>query len=177
MWTTIASHCPPRRSIRRNSTATIPISSLSLGAGVEESRPSEHLGPINVVNGRVHLDNLPEIPTGPGIPAYDKIRIYRNLSSDAGQFYLVDEIDPGQDYTDSKTDAQISDLSIITNKKVDLDGPKLASNTLLTNVLRRDGLDYVQVYEEGTLSFQGRKGGRALIAKNSPSRPIPRCRT
>ncbi len=134
-------------------------------AGIEESRPSEPLGPINVVNGRVHLENLPDIPTGPGIPAYDKIRIYRNLSSDAGQYYLVDEVDPGQDYTDSKTDTEISDLSIITNKKVDLDGPKLASNTLLTNVLRRDGLDYVQVYEEGVLSFQGRKGGRALDRK------------
>jgi flagellar hook protein FlgE len=131
-------------------------------AGIEESRPSLPLGPINVVNGRVHLDNLPEIPTGPGVPAYDKIRVYRNLASDASQYYLVDEIDPGLDYTDSKTDAAISDLTVSTNKKVDLDGPKLASNTLLTNVIRRDSLNYGAVFDIGTLTFQGRKGGRAL---------------
>jgi flagellar hook protein FlgE len=134
--------------------------------GEEESRPSLPLGPINVVNGRVHLSNLPEIPTGPGIPAYDKIRIYRNLASDASQFYLVDEVNPGEDFTDSKTDAQISDLSVVTNKLVDMDGPKLASNTLLTNVIRRDGFDYENAFSLGTLSFQGRKGGRALEAKN-----------
>lgn len=134
-------------------------------AGEEESRPSLPLGPINVVNGRVHLDNLPEIPTGPGIPAYDTIRIYRNLSSDASQFYLVDEVTPGQDFTDSRTDAEISDLNVAGNKKIDMDGPKLASNTLLTNVLRRDGFDYQPMFEEGTLSFQGRKGGRALARK------------
>lgn len=134
-------------------------------AGIEESRPSLPLGPINVVNGRVHLENLPEIPVGPGIPAYDRIRIYRNLAGNAGQYYLVDEIMPGQDYTDSKTDAEISDLTIPGNKQVDLDGPKLASNTLLTNVIRRDGFDFEQVFKEGTLSFQGRKGGRSLERK------------
>lgn len=134
-------------------------------AGEEESRPSLPLGPINVVNGRVHLDNLPEIPTGPGVPAYDKIRIYRNLASDSSQFYLVDEIDPGQDYTDSRLDAAISDINVPPNKRIDLDGPKLASNTLLTNVVRRDSLDYDPVFELGTLSFQGRKGGRALAAQ------------
>lgn len=133
--------------------------------GEEESRPSLPLGPINVVNGRVHLSDLPPIPSGPGVPAYDKIRIYRNLASDASQFYLVDEVDPGQDYTDSKSDASISDLSVSTNKLVDMDGPKLASNTLLTNVLRRDGFDYENAFELGTLSFQGRKGGRALERK------------
>ncbi|HTN73666.1 MAG TPA: flagellar hook-basal body complex protein [Pirellulaceae bacterium] len=135
-------------------------------AGEEESRPSLPLGPINIVNGRAHLVDLPEIPTGPGIPAYDKVRIYRNLASDSSQYYLVDEIDPGQDYTDSKTDAEISDLTVVTNKLVDLDGPKLASNTLLTNVIRRDSLDFEPMFEEGTLSFQGRKGGRALDRKD-----------
>lgn len=133
--------------------------------GEEESRPSLPIGPINVVNGRVHLSDLPAIPTGPGIPAYDKIRIYRNLASDASQFYLVDEVDPGEDFTDSKSDAEISDLDVITNKLIDMDGPKLASNTLLTNVLRRDGVNYDNMFQLGELSFQGRKGGRALDRK------------
>jgi flagellar hook protein FlgE len=134
-------------------------------AGIEESRPSLPLGPVNVVNGRIHLTNLPEIPVGPGIPAYDQIRIYRNLAGDASQFYLVDQVAPGQDYTDSRSDAEISDLAIPGNKLVDLDGPKLASNTLLTNVLRRDGFDFEQLFQIGTLSYQGRKGGRALSRK------------
>jgi flagellar hook protein FlgE len=136
-------------------------------AGVEESRPSLALGPQNVVNGRVHLSDLPAPPAA-GVPPYNEIRIYRNLASDSGSFYLVDSIDPAvtTEYTDSRTDAEISDLTIPANKIVDLDGPKIAPNTLLTNVVRRDGLDYENLFVEGELSFAGRKGGRALAEKN-----------
>ncbi len=38
------------------------------------------------------------------------------------------------------------------------------SNTLLTNVLKRDGLTYQNAFQIGTLSYSGRKGGRALGA-------------
>jgi flagellar hook protein FlgE len=130
--------------------------------GVEESRPSVLLGPQNVINSRIHLQNLP-IPSGP--PGYDKVRIYRNVATDANQFYLVDEVNPGESYTDSKSDAQISDLNVPGNQTIDLDGPKLASNTLLTNVVSRNGLSYDQVFQLGTLEFDGRKGDRALGAK------------
>lgn len=136
--------------------------------GEEESRPSLLLGPQNVVNNRVHLSNLPTPPVpGPGdsFPAYDKVRIYRNLASDSNSFYLVGEVSPGDDFTDSSSDAAISDLTNPANKAIDLDGPKLSSNTLLVNVLRRDGLDFENLFEEGTLSFAGRKGGRALTPK------------
>lgn len=134
-------------------------------AGEEESRPSPLLGPVNVVNGRVHLTNLPTPPVpGPGdtFPAYDKVRIYRNTSNDSSQFYLVDELDPGQEYTDSKSDAAISDLTVLGNQKVDLDGPKIDPNTLLVNVTKRDQLDYQHLFDVGTLSFTARKGGREL---------------
>ncbi|MEQ8791425.1 MAG: flagellar hook-basal body complex protein [Pirellulaceae bacterium] len=136
--------------------------------GEEESRPSLLLGPQNVVNNRIHLSNLPTPPVpGPGdaFPAYDMIRIYRNLSSDANSFFLVGEVAPGDDFTDNRSDAAISDLLNPANKAIDLDGPKLSSNTLLTNVLRRDELDFEAMFTEGTLSFAGRKGGRALDAK------------
>jgi flagellar hook protein FlgE len=138
-------------------------------AGEEESRPSLLVGPQNVVNGAIHLQNLPAPPVpGPGdnFPAYDKVRIYRNLASDANTFYLVSEVDPGEDFTDRRTDAAISDLNNPANQQLDLDGPKISSNTLLVNVVRRDELDFEQLFQEGTLTFQGRKGGRTLSPKD-----------
>ncbi|MGI8980769.1 MAG: flagellar hook-basal body complex protein [Pirellulaceae bacterium] len=133
--------------------------------GEQESRPSILLGPQNVINGRIHLQNLPTPPVPPpgaGYPAYDQIRIYRNLASDASQFYLVAQVNPGDSYTDSRSDIQISDLAVPGNQQIDLDGPKLASTTLLTNVIKRSGLDYEQLFQLGTLEFTGRKGERAL---------------
>ena len=126
------------------------------------------VGPQNVVNGRISLTNLPVPPVpGPesGFPAYDEIRIYRNLSGDQNNYYLVDTVAPGSDYTDSKSDEDIADLSAPGNKLVDLDGPTITSNTLLTDVLKRDGLTYQNAFEVGTLNYSGRKGGRALGTK------------
>ena len=136
------------------------------GAGLQDSRPSVVLGPQNVINGRVLLRNLPQIPAGIN-PPYTSVSIYRNLSTDTSKFYLVDTIAPGagRDYTDSKTDATIA-----ANAPLDFDGPRADSNTLLTNLLRRDNLSYEKLFDlgsatSGTLSFAGRKGGRSLEAK------------
>lgn len=138
-------------------------------AGDPETKPSVLVGPQNIVDGRIHLTNLPTPPVPPatgGFPAYDTIRIYRNTATDQNSFYLVDSISPGQDYTDSKTDAEISNLAIVGNQQVDLDGPAIDSNTLLVNVTRRDGLEYSEPFRIGNLSFSARKGGRSLEAKN-----------
>ena len=137
-------------------------------AGEPESRPSPLLGPQNVVDGRVVLNNFPTPPTPPasgGFPAYDQVRIYRNLANDPNSFYLVDTVAPSGKYTDSKTDAQISNLATIGNKAVNLDGPVVNSNTLLVDVTRRDGLDYEKPFVVGELTFKGRKGGRLLDEK------------
>ena len=137
-------------------------------AGEEESRPSALIGPRNVENGRVHLTNIPIPPTPPpagGFPEYDQIRIYRNLASDTNSFYLVDTIGPGEDYTDSRSDADISDMTNPANHLIDLDGPKIGPNTLLVDVLRRDGFNYENVFQEGTLEFNARKGGRSLATR------------
>ncbi|MCC6512086.1 MAG: flagellar hook-basal body complex protein, partial [Pirellulaceae bacterium] len=134
-------------------------------SGEPETRPSALLGPQNIVNGRVHLTNFPTPPVPPpsgGFPAYDSIRIYRNTAADQNSYYLVDTITPGQDYTDNKADSDISNLTVTGNKKADLDGPQIDSNTLLTNVLKRDGLDYSNVFTLGELTFNARKGGRNL---------------
>ena len=138
-------------------------------AGDPETRPSVALGPTNIVNGRIHLSNFPTPPTPPtggGFPAYDQVRIYRNTGGDQNSFYLVDTITPGQDYTDTKSDAQISNLATTGNKALDLDGPQIDSNTLLTNVVKRSGFKYENVFNEGTLSFKARKGGRSLESKD-----------
>ena len=138
-------------------------------SGEKESRPSVLIGPQNIVNGRITLSNLPTPPAagaGSGFPAYDEIRIYRNLAGDQNNFYLVDTVAPGSTYTDSKTDAEIADLSIPGNQLVDLDGPTINSSTLLTDVLKRDGLTYQNAFTTGTLTYNGRKGGRALGGKD-----------
>ena len=137
-------------------------------SGDPESKPSVLVGPQNIVNGRIQLSDFPTPPTPPasgGFPAYDTIRIYRNTATDQNSFYLVDEVAPGQVYTDSKTDAEISNVAISGNKALNLDGPTIDSNTLLVNVTRRDGFDYVNPFKVGSLSFEGRKGGRNLEAK------------
>ena len=137
-------------------------------AGEPESRPSPLLGPQNVVNGRVLLGNFPVPPVPPptgGFPAYDQVRIYRNLANDPNTFYLVDTVAPTAKYTDGKTDAEISNLTTIGNKTVNLDGPTVDSNTLLVNITRRDGFEYQKPFVVGELSFKGRKGGRLLEEK------------
>ena len=164
-----------------NNTATLttPLNENSLNgnysymvtyykAGEPESRPSPLVGPQNVVNGRSFLGNLPTPPVPPtsgGFPAYDEIRIYRNLANDPNTFYLVDTVAPGSSYTDSKSDTAISNLATVGNKKVNLDGPTIDSNTLLVNITTRSGFDYESPFKVGELSFKGRKGGRLLDEK------------
>jgi flagellar hook protein FlgE len=132
-------------------------------AGKPETRPSPLAGPQNVVNGRIQLSNFPTPPTpGPGIPDYDGIRIYRNLANNQDSYFLVDTIGLGQTYTDSKSDSTISNLVTPGNKRVNLDGPTVDSNTLLVDVVRRDGFQYQNIFKEGTLEYKAKKGGRAL---------------
>ena len=134
-------------------------------AGEPESRPSPLLGPQNVANGRIILSNFPTPPVPANVadfPAYDQIRIYRNLSNDPNSFYLVDTVAPGVAYTDSRTDAEISNLSTLGNKTVNLDGPTISSNTRLLDVTTRDGLEYSKPFVEGELTFKARKGARLL---------------
>jgi len=137
--------------------------------GEPDSRPSVLIGPRNIVNGRLSLSGLPTPPTPPvggGFPAYDQIRIYRNLAGDQNNFYLVDSVVPGQTFTDTRSDADIANLATSGNQLLNLDGPTVNSNTLLTNVLKREGNTYQNIFTEGTLSYTGRKGGRALGAKD-----------
>ncbi len=133
--------------------------------GEPESRPSVLIGPQSIASGRASLSNLPTPPVPPvdgGFPAYDEVRIYRNLAGDQNNFFLVDTIAPGQTFTDNKSDAEIADLTQTGNKVLNFNGPTINSGTLLTDVVKREGATYTNLFKVGTLTYDGRKGGRAL---------------
>lgn len=117
-----------------------------------ESRPSPLVGPVNVTNGRIQLNNLPADGSG----QWTVMRIYRSPANDTSTFHYVGEIPnaAGQTYTDS-----LQDAALITNAQIDLDGPRITANTLLTDVLRRESSGFKSVFQLGTLEFTARKGG------------------
>jgi flagellar hook protein FlgE len=122
------------------------------GNGIE-SRPTPLLGPVNVVNGRIELTNLPVDTSG----QWTVRRIYRNSANNPNQFNFVAEIPnmtAGESYTDSASDA-----SIANNAQVNLNGPAVTTNTLLTNVLQYNNGAYQKLFQLGTLSFAGSQGG------------------
>ena len=131
-----------------------------------ESRPSPLIGPRNINGQRIQLQDLPVDASG----QWSVRRIYRNLATDENTFYYVGEINDattaGLSYTD-----RASDTSISSNATINMDGPPIDVNTLLTELLLRDDQVYNNVFsippgENGTLTFTPRKGGRLLTAKD-----------
>jgi flagellar hook protein FlgE len=135
-------------------------------AGIEETRPiALPTGAVTVVDGRIQIQDLPTPPTpGPNdsFPQYDEVKLYRNLRTDPNSFFLVETLQPGDSYTDSKSDQTISDLTLAGNQLLDLDGPRIQADTLLVDVIQRDETTYNNVFTEGVLEFTSRKGGRTL---------------
>lgn len=125
-----------------------------------ESRPSELIGPLSVgVSGRViRLDNLVQ----PTSPDFNAIRIYRTTGNDDSTFYQIADLTAGQtSFADGMADADI-----VGNHTINLDGPRIASSTLLVNLVRREGSTYDNVYADtGVISFTPKKGGRTLDTK------------
>ena len=131
------------------------------GPGLEESRPSPVLGPIRVDQGRIQINDLPDIPTGPNVPAWTEVNIYRNVASDPDSFYLVGTGLPTQSFTDGRSDADISDLDVAGNRAIDFIGPKVNLNTRLVDVVSQNGFEFENVFTEGDLEFSYSKGGRS----------------
>lgn len=125
------------------------------GNGIS-SRPTPLIGPVNVVNGRIQLDNLPVDASG----QWTVRRIYRNLSNNSGQFDFVGEIpnmNPGVSFTDN-----IPDSAIQSNPQIDFNGPRVNTNTLLINVLQYNNGTYGNMFQAGSLTLTPTKGGRQL---------------
>ncbi|MDZ4782425.1 MAG: flagellar hook-basal body complex protein [Planctomycetia bacterium] len=125
-----------------------------------ESRPAPLVAPFNVVGGRIQLDDIPNDTSG----NWTHRRIYRNLATDSTEFHRVTTI-PLSGTVASYTD-YMSDVTLAALPEIDLDGPKISANTLLVNVLGRNGSTYANTFQTGTLSFTGSKGGRELATKD-----------
>jgi flagellar hook protein FlgE len=124
------------------------------------SRPSPVSDPINILNGRVVLSNLPT-----GDPAeWNNRYIYRYSPTDT-QYHLVTVVNGVSDPDVVLTDS-MSDEELLTQPVLDMDGPKIIPSTKLVDVLRRDGTSYERVFQEGILDFSGIKGGRTLATKS-----------
>ena len=145
--------------------------------GSESSRPSEKIGPLQPVGGRIHISDLPSAGANPN--GWDSWIIYRNAptrSGGANRYFELTQI-PFTSTTPSFTD-KVPDINIYTDDtthepEIDLDGPKAQRGTLLTNVIQRDGADYNLVFPAtGTISFQGRKGGIDLAERNLTLTPL-----
>jgi flagellar hook protein FlgE len=129
------------------------------GADVE-SRPSALIPSVTADaanNPRIRLDGIPAFTS----PDYDRVRIYRNLATNPETFHLVDEIAGGvSSYIDSTPDSAIT-----SNPTINLEGPPIFAGLALTEVRSRDGSNYVQLFQEGELSFTGTKAGRVLAER------------
>lgn len=127
----------------------------------QESRPTALIGPETLSDNGcdIELNGLPS----PTTSDYDEIRIYRNTAANSNNFYAVTTLPAGTtSYVDSTPDA-----SITSNKQIDLDGPGIGANTLLTNVIERSGSTYTNLFQTGaTISFTGSVGGTALDTKS-----------
>ncbi len=128
------------------------------------SRPCELSSSINTNDGRIMLYNLPRDPAE---PQWQYRHIWRrdNASSDSN-WHLVESVgDVTSDLVLFDSRPNTGPDGVFHEPVLDLDGPRIQTNTLLTDVLRRDGGSYEHVFEVGTLEFTGRKGGRALATK------------
>lgn len=128
------------------------------------SRPAELSSSLNTNSGRVLLYNLPRNPTD---PQWEYRHIWRrdNASADSNWHLVTSFQDVTSDLVLVDNRPNTGPDGILNQPILDLDGPRIQTNTYLKDVLLRDGNSYEQVFQTGTLEFTGRKGGRALSAK------------
>ena len=130
-----------------------------------ESRPTSQTISVNISdpNRRIRLENLPSTSSGD----FDSIRIYRNTDQSPNTWYEVDTLPMG---TTSYID-RTPDSVVVGNAELDRNGPSISSGLPLVNVSTFDGSKYVDLFEEGTLSFAGKKGVNPLEAKEMEITP------
>ncbi len=156
-----------------NSTLTgnysyyVTYASSAGGPGVgTESRPSLLIGPTNVVAGRIQLKDIPTNPNDPNFKTQNAPgvrRIYRNSATNPNDFQFVGEINEMS--TTTFTDS-VSEATWATRPAINLNGPKVQTNTKLVDLLQRGDTQSTHVFSTGTLTFTGKKGGRTLETKS-----------
>ncbi|MCH7751039.1 MAG: flagellar hook-basal body complex protein [Planctomycetes bacterium] len=125
-----------------------------------ETRPTARIGTQSIPagGGKIHLD-LSDLDA---LGTFDKIRIYRNSSTDTSTFLRVDtgNVDVGDtSFVDNVIDANLG-------APVKLDGPNAETGTNLVDLVVRNGETYVEnFFEPGSLSFTADKDGVALASK------------
>jgi flagellar hook protein FlgE len=128
----------------------------------EETRPTARIGTRGVTSpgGKVRIDLTDLAP--PSDTGFNKMRIYRNLSSNSSSFHLIDTMDIGQtSYVDDTPSSALA-----TKPQIDLNGPAAEESTPLVDLIVRNGDSYIEnFFEEGVLSFSAEKDGVALAPK------------
>ncbi len=135
----------------------------------QNSRPSPlTTSPVRVTNGRVVISDIPTTDAS-NEDLWDCRRIWRrDNSSDDASWHLVAEI-PNVDDADAVIVDQMPDTGTegaFAQPILDLDGPRIRSDTTLEHVTLRDSQTYENVFQAGTLEFTGEKGGRTLSTKD-----------
>lgn len=127
-----------------------------------ETRPTSKVGPQPVsLNGRrIRLEDIPQPSVG---SSFDRVKIYRSLSTDDSEFYEVADLPLGQTvFVDSASDADL----LATNNLINLDGPPINPSMNLVDIMMLDvNGTYSSPFEVGELHFEGKKGGQGLEPK------------
>lgn len=141
----------------------------------QESRPTSVIGPQAVAadGQKISLKNIPQPPSVPSPPEYDSVRIYRSLgdtSSQPTEQFRVATLPAGAGSTTFIDGAGDASINVAINK-INLDGPPISLGMSLKDLVYLDGSSYVNAFqpgttfENGTFTFTGRKGDRALTPK------------
>ncbi len=126
-----------------------------------ESRPSAQIGPvpITVTDRRVRIEDIPQ----PTSPEFNGVRVYRSLGTDPNSVFRVAELTGGEtSFIDGSSDSAIN----VPGNELNLDGPPISFGLNLVDIVHFDGTNYENVFEEGTLKFAGKKGGKQLAEKD-----------
>ena len=128
-----------------------------------ESRPClDSPATYTIADGRIVLHDLPK--TEAGDTTWTVRRVYRSLASDNTKFYYLGEI--GSTASDATLIDNTNDDTLKLNRTLNMDGPQIKTGTKLVDVLSRGATGYTHLFQEGTLAFQGQKGGRTLATKS-----------
>ena len=138
----------------------------------EETRPTARFGPVTAdqtTSPRIRLDSIPTPSADPLTGGFDGVRIYRNLENNQNQFHQVGEISPAQVAAFGVDDISFIDNSpdtlITSQPELNLEGPAISFGLPLVDVVSRDGSNYVNLFQEGDLTFTGTQGGRDLAPR------------